>query len=218
MMTFPAARRVATNAARPVVRLARRFRREEKAATAVEFAIVAVPFLAVLMAIFETTYILLNAEVVDAVSANASRQLMTGQLQSSGQTCAQQKQAFQNMICPLTNPRPSTALPSNFDCSKVIIDVRQSNAFNNLDVTNSLYQNPGQAQFSPAAQGQNNIIRIIYPLPAILPVLSGNTTATITNNRAATNQTMVNGIWTHLLMGIAVFRTEPYGSGGGSTC
>ena len=96
--------------------------------------------------------------------------------------------------------------------------MRQSNAFNNLDVTNSLYQNPGQAQFSPAPQGQNNIIRIIYPLPAILPVLSGNTTATITNNRAATNQTLVNGIWTHLLMGIAVFRTEPYGSGGGSTC
>ena len=201
-----------------LARQVRRFRREENAATAVEFAIVAVPFLGVLMAIFETTFVLFNAEAVDAVATNVSRQLMTGQIQSSGGSCTDQKLAFQNMICPPSGARPSSALPSNFDCSKVIIDVRQSNAFNNVDVTNSLYQNPTQAQFSPAAQGQNNIIRIIYPLPAILPVLTGNTRSTITNNRAATNQTQTNGIWTHILMGIAVFRTEPYGTGGGSTC
>ncbi len=197
-------------------RLCRRFRRDDKAATAVEFAIIAVPFLGVLLAIFESTFVLFNAEVMDNVAANVSRQLMTGQIQSSGQTCALQKQTFQNMICPLSGVRPATALPSNFDCSKVIIDVRASNAVNNLDVSNSLYSNPSSAQFSPAPQGQNNIIRVIYPLPAILPVLAGNTTATIAPIR--NGQVVNGGIWTHILMGIAVFRTEPYGAGGGATC
>lgn len=201
---------------RPSGRRLRRFRRDERAATAVEFAIIAVPFLAVLMAIFESTFVLFNAEVVDAVAANVSRQLMTGQIQSNGQTCAQQKVAFQNMICPTSGARPSTALPSNFDCSKVIIDVRASNAVNNFDVSNNLYMNPGNAQFTPAAQGQNNIIRIIYPLPAILPVIWGNTTASMKVDR--TGQVQTGGLWTHILMGTAVFRTEPFGGGGGSTC
>lgn len=194
----------------------RRFQRDERAATAVEFAIIAVPFLGVLLAIFESTFVLFNAEVMDSVAANVSRQLMTGQIQTSGQTCALQKQTFQNMICPLSGARPGTALPANFDCSKVIIDVRASNAVNNLDVSNSLYANPTQAQFAPAPQGQNNIIRVIYPLPAILPVLAGTTTATIAPIR--NGQTVSGGIWTHILMGIAVFRTEPYGSGGGLSC
>lgn len=197
-------------------RMFRRFRRDDEAATAVEFAIIAVPFVGVLLAIFESAFVLFNAEVVDAVAANVSRQLMTGQIQTNGQTCLLQKQTFQNMICPVTGVRPSTALPSNFDCSKVIIDVRASNAMNNLDVSNSLYSDPSSAQFSPAPQGQNNIIRIIYPLPAILPVLTGTTNATIAPNRAG--QASSGGIWTHILMGIAVFRTEPYGAGGGTTC
>ena len=157
----------------------RRFRRDDKAATAVEFAIIIVPFLGVLLAIFESTYVLFNAEIVDSVAANVSRQLMTGQIQTNGQTCALQKQTFQNMICPLSGPRPTSALPSNFDCSKVIIDVRASDSVNNLDVSSSLYANPSQAQFSPAAQGKNNIIRVLYPLPAIMPILAGTTTATM---------------------------------------
>ena len=94
--------------------------------------------------------------------------------------------------------------------------MRASSAVNNLDVSNSLYANPSQAQFSPAAQGQNNIIRVIYPLPAILPILAGTTTATIAPVR--NGQVNSGGIWTHILMGISVFRTEPFGGGGGSTC
>lgn len=203
-------------AVRPGMRLLRRFRRDDKAATAVEFAIIAIPFLGVLMAIFESTFTLFNAEIVDAVAANVSRQLMTGQIQTNGKSCSQQKLDFQNTVCPTSGPRPGTGLPSNFDCSKVIIDVRQSSAVNNLDVSNSLYQNPSQAQFSPAPAGQNNIIRIIYPLPALLPILTGSTNQTIAPVR--NGQVTYGGIWTHILMGIAVFRTEPYGGGGGSTC
>ena len=202
---------------RPPALLLRRFRRDDKAATAVEFGIIALPFLGVLLAIFESTFTLFNAEILDSVAANTSRQLMTGQIQSNGSTCASQKTTFQNMICPLSGPRPSTALPSNFDCSKVIIDVRASSGVDNLDVSNSLYQNPSSAQFSPAAQGQNNIIRIIYPLPVILPTMMGSTTSSMKIIRGK-NDAQVSGAWKHILMGIAVFRTEPYGGGGGNSC
>ena len=195
----------------------RRFRRDDRAATAVEFGIIALPFLGVLLAIFESTFTLFNAQILDTVAANTSRQLMTGQIQTNGQTCASQKSTFQNMICPLTDVRPSTALPANFDCSKVIIDVRASSNNNNLDVSNTLYQNPSQAQFAPAAAGQNNIIRIIYPLPTILPVMMGSTTSNMKIIHGK-NDAQVSGAWKHILMGIAVFRTEPYGSGGGNSC
>ena len=197
--------------------LLRRFRRDDRAATAVEFGIIALPFLGVLLAIFESTFTLFNAEILDSVAANTSRQLMTGQIQTNGQTCALQKATFQNMICPLSGVRPSTALPSNFDCSKVIIDVRASSNNNNLDVSNTLYQDPTQAQFAPAAQGQNNIIRIIYPLPTILPTMMGSTTSSMKIIRGK-NDAQVSGAWKHILMGIAVFRTEPYGGGGGNSC
>lgn len=201
---------------RPVkIRILSRFRKDAKAVAAVEFAIISVPFLAVLMAMFETAFVLFNAEMLDATTANVSRQLMTGQIQQSSGTCALQKQAFQNMICPLTGTRPASALPSNFDCSKVIIDVRQA-SFDSADVTNALYQNPGSAQFSPAPAGGNNVIRVIYPLPAIMPVLSGYSPTEIAVNRAG--QVQYNGMWTRILMGVSVFKTEPYGTGGGGTC
>ena len=150
-MSLPA--RILRGTGHALVRLSQRFRRDEKAATAVEFAIISVPFLALLMAIFETTFVLFNAEIVDAVTANVSRQLMTGQIQTNGQTCAQQKQAFQDMICPASGTRPVTALPSNFDCTKVIIDVRQSTAMNNLDESNTLYTKSVAGAVRPGPAG-----------------------------------------------------------------
>lgn len=201
---------------RGAARLLQRFRSDKRGVSAVEFGLVGVPFLGLLLAMFEAAFVLFNAEMVDEATANAVRPVFTGQIQQSGQSCALQKQTFINMICPASGPRPASALPSNFDCSKVIIDLRQSDAMNNLDVSDSLYQNPGGAKFEPAPAGQNNVLRVIYPLPAILPVLFTLPNGSVGVNRAG--QVQYGGKWTHMLMGVSVFRTEPYGAGGGSSC
>ena len=195
-------------AGRTAIHPLKHFKRNEDGATAIEFAMVSIPFLAVLFAIFETALVFFNASALDAVTANASRQLMTGQIQLNGQTAAQQKTTFQNLICPTSGTRPSTALPSQFDCSQVTIDVRASSDFSNADTTNALYANPTSAQFTPGSAGQVNIVRVIYPMPVFLAVLGGTNTNAIQANR--TGQVLLSGSWVHILMGIAVFKTEPY--------
>lgn len=183
-----------------------RYGKDERGATAVEFGLVAVPFLAILFAIFETAFMFLNQETLENVTANAARQLLTGEIQNSGNAAAQ-KTTFTNLICPTSGPRPATALPSNFSCSKVIIDVRASTNFN-VDTTNSLYANPGNAVFQPGAAGQINVVRVIYPLPVYLSILNGFGASSIRPNRAG--QTLVDGVWSRVIMGISVFKVEPY--------
>lgn len=185
----------------------RRYGADERAATAVEFSLISIPFLAILFAIFETAFMFLNQETLENVTANAARRLLTGEIQQSSANVATQKSAFVNMICPTSGTRPASALPRNFDCSKVIIDVRASTDFN-VDTTNALYANPSNAVFQPGAAGQINVVRVIYPLPVYLSILNGFGASSVQVSRAG--QTVVDGIWTRIIMGIAVFKVEPF--------
>ncbi len=185
----------------------RRYGADERATTAVEFSLISIPFLAILFVIFETAFMFLNQETLENVTANAARQLLTGEIQQSSPNAATQKSTFVNLICPTSGPRPAGALPRNFDCSKVIIDVRASNDFN-VDTTNALYANPANAVFQPGAAGQINVVRVIYPLPVFLSVLNGFGASTVQPSRAG--QTLVDGVWTRIIMGIAVFKVEPF--------
>jgi Flp pilus assembly protein TadG len=184
-----------------------RYRADEGAATAVEFSLILVPFLAILFAIFEAAFMFLNHEALENVTANAARRLLTGEIQ--GGAPATQKATFVNMICPTSGPRPASALPRNFDCNKVIIDVRKSGDFNaNLDTTNALYADPSKAVFQPGGPGDVNVVRVIYPQPVYLSILSGFGASSIQTSRAG--QAIVDGVWTRIIMGISVFKVEPY--------
>ena len=61
--------------------LVRRFRREDDGVTAVEFALVSVPFLGLLFAIFETAFVFFAVQGVEAAVNDAARMVMTGQVQ-----------------------------------------------------------------------------------------------------------------------------------------
>lgn len=60
------------------------FVRDERGVTVVEFALLAVPFFAVIGAILETAMILLASAVLDAAVHDANRLILTGQAQASG--------------------------------------------------------------------------------------------------------------------------------------
>ena len=70
-----------------------------KGATAVEFALVAAPFLALLVAIFETALVFFAGRVLDEVTEEASRYILTGQAQKSNMTQSQ----FLNYVCTSSN-------------------------------------------------------------------------------------------------------------------
>lgn len=51
-------------------------------------------------------------------------------------------------------------------------------------------------------------MRVIYPLPVYLSILNGFGASSIRPNRAG--QTLVDGVWSRVIMGISVFKVEPY--------
>src|SRR5471032_2864150 len=79
----------------PFARALRRFVRRENGATAVEFALVATPFIALLIAILETALVFFAQQVLQTATTQTSRLIMTGQAQTQNLTAAQ----FQQAVC-----------------------------------------------------------------------------------------------------------------------
>jgi len=61
---------------------ARRFAQREEGSAAVEFALVVVPFLALMFAIIQTALVFFAQQTLESVAANAARQILTGQAQA----------------------------------------------------------------------------------------------------------------------------------------
>jgi Flp pilus assembly pilin Flp len=73
----------------------RRFTRDEKGATAVEFAMVALPFLGAMFVILETALVFLAGQVLETAVADGARLVMTGQAQTGSVT----PEDFKKKIC-----------------------------------------------------------------------------------------------------------------------
>lgn len=73
----------------------RRFGRDERGTTMIEFAILGVPFFAIVGAILETSVVFLASQVLDSAVNDASRLIRTGQAQSASYDQAN----FKSVIC-----------------------------------------------------------------------------------------------------------------------
>src|SRR5206468_616540 len=94
-------------------RALRRFTRQEDGTTAVEFAMVAAPFLALVFAIIETAVVFFSSQALETAVADSSRLIMTGQAQNGGFNQA----AFKNAVC--------AKIFGLFDCQNgVYVDVK----------------------------------------------------------------------------------------------
>jgi Flp pilus assembly protein TadG len=76
-------------------RLARRFLRQEEGAAAVEFALVATPFLALAFAILEMALVFFAGQTLESATADSTRLIMTGQAQLAGYDETQ----FKTAVC-----------------------------------------------------------------------------------------------------------------------
>ncbi|MDB5593706.1 MAG: TadE-like [Hyphomicrobiales bacterium] len=177
----------------------RRFGSAREGATAVEFGFIAVPFIGLLFAIFETAFVFFTTEGLEAAVADAARTIMTGQVQAS--TITNATQFRDQMICNPTAPR-RRILPSFIDCSQVVIDVRQATDFTSADMSRTFYTNPAMS-YAPGGGGCIVIVRAAYPMPVYFPILT--TTGIMT-----AGQVSYNGGMKHMLIGTAAFRNEPF--------
>ena len=185
-----------------------RFRRDLRGATAVEFAMVSGPFIGLLFAIFESAFVYLATEGLDAAVADAGRYVMTGQALTGNY---QSSSAFRDaVICNPSSPR-KRILPSFIDCSQLIVDVRTagstgSTTFSGIDTTTDFYtQTP---LFCVGAPSDIVIVRVVYPMPVYLSILSATSLSQFSVSTAG--QTNYNGTMTHLLLSTTVFRNEPF--------
>src|SRR5882757_8995472 len=99
-------------------RLARRFARQQDGAAAVEFALVAAPFLARSFASLETAFVFFAGQTLEATAADSARLIMTGQAQTGGFSQAD----FKTAVC--------ARVYGLFDCANgMTIDVKTYASF-----------------------------------------------------------------------------------------
>ncbi len=161
------------------------FAGDARGATAVEFGIVSIPFFMILCAIFEAAFLLFNQSNLENATYDASRQLLTGQIQSNGQTTSQQLTTFTNLVCG--------KLWKSFNCNNVKIDVRSASDYTNAFDTTKTVCNSGQtASYTTGSSGNVLVVRVCYPYPLYFNRFSGFNSSTVT------------------LMATTVFKSENY--------
>jgi Flp pilus assembly protein TadG len=176
--------------------LTRRFVRCEKAGPAMEFGLIAAPFLALLVALFQTALVFFASRVLDEVTAQAARYIMTGQAQTANMT----QSGFANYLC--TSSNTASLVSALFTCSNIMINVQTYSSFSSASTTmpTITYNGSGQVSnsWSYSTGGPNDIVvvQVMYQWPIVLGPL-GFSLANLSNGK-------------RLLMSTAVFKNEPY--------
>lgn len=166
----------------------RAFRRDRSGATAIEFAIVAMPFLAVIFAIIEFGLAFFINRILDNSVADATRLIKTGQAQKQGLNEAQ----FKTAVCQ----QLTSALCNE---SRLEVDVRVFNSFSQIalpDLVDADGNMTDRSSFATGKGGQIVVARVIYRWPMFTSLLQTNAGDT--------------GNMERLLISTAVFRNEPF--------
>jgi Flp pilus assembly protein TadG len=162
--------------------------RAEDGAAAIEFALVAAPFFAMLIAIVDLALLFFAQAELETAVEKVSRQVLTGQALSQGLTATQ----FQQALCPY--------LPT-FTCNNVMVDLQTAPSFSNANTSapTLTYDANGNVtnawQYQVGGAGVIQVMRVMYQWP----VFPGPLNLNFAN--------LSNG--SYLLMATAVFRNEP---------
>jgi Flp pilus assembly protein TadG len=172
----------------------RRFLRHERGATAVEFALVATPFLALLFGIMELGLIFMGSVTLDNATQAAARKIRTGQVVSPGTETGKElsRGAFRDAVCNGMGWMKD-------DCmANLVVDVRTFTQFQSIayddPISNKTF-NPGQVTFETGGPSDIVLVRVYYPWKLYVPLMAGALEKTPGKT---------------LLTSITTFRNEPY--------
>ncbi len=168
--------------------LLRRFLRQSEAGTTIEFALLAAPFLAGLLAILQTAIIFFAGQTLETAAATSSRLILTGQAQTAGWTAAQ----FKSQVC--------NQIQGIFNCNNgVYIDVETYPSFSAINtgmpISNGQF-NASALGYNPGGPGDIVMLRLYYRYPVFMNLLGFN----LSNVTGGYN----------LFAATAVFKNEPY--------
>ena len=169
-------------------RIMRRFVRREDGAAAVEFAMVAAPFLALVFAIMETAIVFFASQALETAVSDSARLIMTGQAQSGSFDQAK----FKTEVCK--------KIYGLFDCTGgVHVDVKKYTGFSSIALTPPVDANGNLVQnftYQPGGPGDIVVVRLFYQWPVYISLLGFNLADMSGGKR--------------LLAATAAFRNEPY--------
>jgi Flp pilus assembly protein TadG len=166
-------------------------KRDDRAATAVEFALLITPLIALILASLQLSIIFFAGQQLQSVAMASSRELMTGTAQQASKT----KSQYHADVCA----QPTAAL---FTCSNIMVDVQSGSSYSAISTTpiTITYDAHGNVSnnfaYSTGNPGDIIILRVMYNWPVVggglLPGLADQ----------------ANG--NHLMVATSVFKTEPY--------
>jgi Flp pilus assembly protein TadG len=179
----------------PKTNILRRFRRNRRGSAAVEFALVAPIFFAVLFAIIELALVFFASQILETVTQDTARLVMTGQAQDAKLT----QQQFKDAVC--------AKLVTMFDCANgVFVDVRSYGEFATINLSPPVDASKkfvNDMKYCPGKDGDVVVVRLFYQWPIFVTGLGFNLTNMIGNKR--------------LLTATAAFQNEPFAVAG-DTC
>ncbi len=169
-------------------RALRRFVRRQDGAAAVEFALVATPFLALTFAILETAMVFFASQTLETAASESARLIMTGEAQTQGFSAAD----FKKQVCD--------HIYGLFDCTNgVYVDVKTYTSFASAASTAPVKNgqlDTASMGYDPGGPQQIVAVSLYYEWPIYVSLL-GNNLANLNGNK-------------RLLAATSVFRVEPY--------
>jgi Flp pilus assembly pilin Flp len=167
----------------------RRFGRDQRGATMIEFALLGPVFFAVIGATLETALVFFAGQALDTAINDSARIIRTGQAQAQ----AMNSDGYRDQICD--------RLYGMFNCEGLQISVRRLDQFRNYAPTEPTDSETGEwtivQQFDPGSGSSIVLVEAYYKWPAILNIPGLNIG--------------VQADGTRLLGAARIFRNEPFG-------
>ncbi|MCP3735144.1 pilus assembly protein [Sphingomonas sp. RP10(2022)] len=152
---------------RPLASASARIAGDARGAVLVEFAIVAVPFIALMLAIIQTSLIYFAQETLETTVEAASRSIVTGKRQAAdaagkvaGMTQAQLAERFRRAGC--------TSMPAFLSCSRLYVEVKNAGNWNDTPTALTFDANgkiSNTFAYDLGSQGSVVVVRFMYLWP-----------------------------------------------------
>ncbi|WP_340647344.1 TadE/TadG family type IV pilus assembly protein [Phenylobacterium sp.] len=172
-----------------------RFAAARRGTTAIEFAIIALPFCVMMFGIIELGMVFLVSVTLQNATDNAARQIRTGQFQTSGSNA---KGDFKTQVC---NRMAWLATPCAGKLTVAVQTFSDFTAASGDSATAGTSWTPAAAAatcFSTGAPGDIVLVRSYYEWDVFTPLLSKS----LVNMGSASNKRLISTV--------ATFRNEPY--------
>lgn len=145
-----------------LARAAARFAGAERGATAVEFALVSIPFLMLVLAMIELGLVFLVSLTLENAIIDVGRTIRTGQVQNAAGTAS----SFKTAVCQKMDWLGDRCVDA------LSIDVRTFNDFSSIGASTANVPMPNPTVWNPGSAGSIVLVRAYYAWPLVTPLMT----------------------------------------------